>query len=83
MHVPLARVRAFPGIGSMRSYLCLREWVGKFDCFSLSHYPGTEFAHTLPVPMTASQNCCGPYHRSEALAPTPEATLRARFAAFK
>eukprot|EP00198_Chlamydomonas_reinhardtii_P009928 XP_001699265.1 hypothetical protein CHLREDRAFT_206019 [Chlamydomonas reinhardtii] len=30
----------------------------------------------------AYKNCCGPYHRSEALAPTPEATLRARFAAF-
>lgn len=32
-----------------------------------------------PEPYTA---CCGPYHRGEATAPTPERLMRSRFSAF-
>ena len=41
--------------------------------------------HTKPCPCGSQlpyENCCGPFHRGDAIAPTAEALMRSRYSAF-
>ncbi|GFR53152.1 hypothetical protein Agub_g15872 [Astrephomene gubernaculifera] len=82
-----ARVQPFLSTPSLNRRACIRIACSKGFGVKPKAVPKPRKDQPAPEPCPcdsgkAYKNCCGPVHRGERIALTPEDTLRARFAAF-